>query len=559
MDVTKAEDKRVRQVTLSLLADTITEEEIQEVFDNWSVGIKGGAYCLHDKDTYNAKEVKKYNERVDEKIAYYESLDDDESIEKVKELENSKIEVGQDKPAHYHILMNFGKSPRTLGDIARAFKTEVNMVEVVSRGMTGFAAMMAYLTHNTTNAQKDGKYVYDTDIVKNVVFPKVPLFEEFGGDYDSFIWAFIAQQLEFDLNAKMVMQGKITPEELKAKNPDYYVKNIPLIKNARREYINSLPTPSILFNYYIGALASNVEGSQGRIGKSMASKVLAISLLAPDYPDVNFYEMTDDDLVRNGYIYWAGGDGVALQKYDGQKVIIWDDVRGYDLIKTFGGVSRLFDAFDTRPKPVPLNIKYGETYLKNSYNIITGTQTYQEFINELSVEFKDVKNRWGDVRSVKQTKEDRSQAKGRFPFFIEVTPSFITVNAQLDYLIGSNRYNFRRTFKNDLIALMANGKIQEASEHISGEYIAAQKVVLTQKEKPKLPEEPMRELMPDEVEKFAEKDGVILDRMVIEKAEKDEWEQRKIYVKKALKKHGYDMTFFDEIEDEIFDENEHRL
>lgn len=520
MDVTKAEDKRVRQVTLSLLADTITEAEIQKVFNSWAVGIKGGAYCLHDKDTYSEKEAKKYNKRLDDKIAYYKNLDDEEAREKVKELESSKVEAGQDKPDHYHILMNFGKSPRTLGDIAKAFKTEVNMIEVVSRGMKGFASMMAYLTHNTTKAQRDGKYVYDNDIVKNVVFPEVALFEDFD-DYDSFISAFIAKELEFDLNAKMVMQGKITPEELKEKDPDYYLKNLTLIKHARREYVNSLPTPNILFNYYIGAMESSVEGSQGRIGKSMASKILAISLLAPDYPDVDFYEMTDDDLVRKGYIYWAGGDGVALQRYDGQKVIIWDDVRGFDLIKTFGGVSRLFDAFDTRPKPVPLNIKYGETYLKNSYNIITGTQTYKEFINELSVEFKDVKNNWGDVRSIRQTKEDKSQAKGRFPFFIEVTPSFITVNAQLDYLIGSRNYNFRRVFRNDLIALMAHGRIQEASGNISDGYLEVQKVVMTQEEKPELPENPMVELTDEEVEELAEKDGVILDEEIIKKAEAD--------------------------------------
>lgn len=538
MDVTKAEDKRVRQVTLSLLADTITEAEIQKVFKNWAVGIKGGAYCLHDKDTYSEKEAKKYNKRLDDKIAYYENLDDEEAKEKVKELESSKVEAGQDKPDHYHILMNFGKSPRTLGDIAKAFKTEVNMIEVVSRGMKGFASMMAYLTHNTTKAQRDGKYVYDNDIVKNVIFPEVALFEDFD-DYDSFISAFIAKELEFDLNAKMVMQGKITPEELKEKDPDYYLKNLTLIKHARREYVNSLPTPNILFNYYIGAMESSVEGSQGRIGKSMASKILAISLLAPDYPDVDFYEMTDDDLVRKGYIYWAGGDGVALQRYDGQKVIIWDDVRGFDLIKTFGGVSRLFDAFDTRPKPVPLNIKYGETYLKNSYNIITGTQTYKEFINELSVEFKEVKNNWGDVRSVRQTKEDKSQAKGRFPFFIEVTPSFITVNAQLDYLIGSRNYNFRRVFRNDLIALMAHGKIQEASGNISDGYLEVQKVVMTQEEKPELPENPMVELTDEEVEELAEKDGVILDEEIIKKAEADRMTKRIVSADKIFKSLGY--------------------
>lgn len=550
MDTTTVLNKRARQVTMSLLADTITADEIEAVFDKWNVGIKGGAYILHDSDVYNEKEVKKINIPIHAKLREIwasTEMSQDAKNREADELNKRIVNLGDLKPAHYHILLNFGKNAKPLGDIAKAFNTTPNMIEIVSRGMKGFASMLAYLTHNTKQAQKDGKFVYDNNMVQRLTFPDDRLFENFD-TYDEFIEAFINEELEFDVTARQVLEGKYTIEDVMEKDPNYYLKNTAMIERARRAYVNSLPTPEVLFNYYIGALSSNTEGSQGRVGKSIAAKVLAISLLAPDYPDVDFYNMTDDELLKKGYIYWAGGEGVALQKYDGQKVIIWDDFRGYDLIKAFGGVSKLFDALDTRPKPVPLNIKYGETYLKNSYNIITGTQTYQEFINDLSVEFIEKVNNWGDRKNVRQTKEDKSQARGRFPFFIEVTPSFVTVNAQMDYLIGSSRYNFRRTFKNDLVSLTAHSKIKEQAKVLSDGYIEAQSVVLQGIEKPKLPDNPMRELTDKEVYELAEKDGVILDEEILKKAREDEIYKQQISMKETLENFGYHVSREEKIE-----------
>lgn len=540
-DVTKMEDKRARQVTMSLLADTITEDEIEAVFDKWDVGIKGGAYALHDCDKYNQKDAKKINRGIDKNIEDIKTLTDKHSQDEINELiekqEAKRVKVGDPKPAHYHIVLNFGKNAKTFGVIAKAFNTLPNMVQRITGGVKGFASMLAYLTHNTKKAQEDGKYVYDNDIVQRLVFPEEREFDGFE-DYDDFIDAFINKEIEFDVTAKEVLNGKYTINDIIEKDPEYYLKHSSIVEKARRTYVNRLPTPKLLFNYYIGTLDSDREGSKGRIGKGIAARTLAISLLAPDYPDVDFDSMDDDDLVKNGYVYWAGGAKVALQDYDGQKVIIWDDTRGYDLIKIFGGVSKLFAAWDTRPKPIPLDIKYDKVYLKNTYNIVNGTQTYTEFINELSVEYVEKVDGWGSTKKVKRTKEDKSQAKGRFPFFIEVTPSFVTVNAQLDYLISSRKYNFNRTFKNDLKALVANGRIQEAREILSKDYIEAQSVVIQGLEKPEVPDNPMLEITGDEEQiiELAKKDGVSFDKEIIEKIEEDKREQEWLEMKEKLKK-----------------------
>lgn len=547
IDTVKMEDKRIRQVSLSLKADTITADEIEAVFDNWEKGIKGGAYALHDCDVYSLKEVRSMNRQIDESIEAIKELSNiyspDEIKEKIAEQEAKRADfkVGEPKPAHYHIILSFGNAPRSYGDVAKAFHTLPNMVQNLSGGMKGFASMLAYLTHNTKKAREDGKFVYDDSIVKRLIFPEDKRFDSFY-DYSEFIDAFLNEEIEFDVNAKQVLNGKYTPKEIMAKNPDYYLKNMTLIKKARREYVNNLPTPKFLFNYYIGAIGvlnedgSEKEGSKGRIGKTIAARTLAVSLLAPEYPDVDFSKMDDDELEERGYIFWAGGDKVALQQYDGQKVIIWDDYRAYDLIKTFGGVSRFFDAWDTRPKPTSIHILYDDIRLKNSYNIVTGTQTYTEFINELSVEFVEKTDGWGNTKSVRKTKEDKSQAKGRFPFFIEVTPSFVTVNAQMDYLIGSRKHNFNRGFENDLAALAAHSRIGEAANILSDGYIEAQSVVIQGLEKPELPKNPMRELTFEEMLERAEKDNIPLDKEIIEKIEEDKREQEWLKMKEKLKK-----------------------
>ena len=547
IDTVKMEDKRIRQVSLSLKADTITADEIEAVFDNWEKGIKGGAYALHDCDVYSLKEVRSMNRQIDESIEAIKELSNiyspDEIKEKIAEQEAKRADfkVGEPKPAHYHIILSFGNAPRSYGDVAKAFHTLPNMVQNLSGGMKGFASMLAYLTHNTKKAREDGKFVYDDSIVKRLIFPEDKRFDNFY-DYSEFIDAFLNEEIEFDVNAKQVLNGKYTPKEIMAKNPDYYLKNMTLIKKARREYVNNLPTPKFLFNYYIGAIGvlnedgSEKEGSKGRIGKTIAARTLAVSLLAPEYPDVDFSKMDDDELEERGYIFWAGGDKVALQQYDGQKVIIWDDYRAYDLIKTFGGVSRFFDAWDTRPKPTSIHILYDDVRLKNSYNIVTGTQTYTEFINELSVEFVEKTDGWGNTKSVRKTKEDKSQAKGRFPFFIEVTPSFVTVNAQMDYLIGSRKHNFNRGFENDLAALAAHSRIGEAANILSDGYIEAQSVVIQGLEKPELPKNPMRELTFEEMLERAEKDNIPLDKEIIEKIEEDKREQEWLEMKEKLKK-----------------------
>lgn len=501
-------DIRFRTVTLSLRADEgCTEGLIKKVLQHWSRGIKGSAYILHDKDSYIEKEVKDINKRLDDDI---QALKDANAWtqEKEDELQAKKVAVGEHKPDHWHILLDFGSNSKSVSAIATMFHTIPSMVNRVHGGKKGFASMLAYLTHITPTAMNDDKFEYDTSEVKGLKFPEIGEYDGFS-TYEDFANAYLEGTFITDVTAKDVLQGRITPGELMKKDPEYFLKHETMIRRARINYNNSKSTPNTLFNYFVGAGSSDREGTQGRIGKGIMCKALALSHLSNMFPNIDFTDMTNDELTSKGYIYWTGGAGVPFQGYDGQPIIIWEDCRAYDLIKAFGGINNVFKSLDTHPKPIGLNIKYGEVYLKNSIFIFDGAQSYDEFINELSIKWVQERNSWGDSHNVMKVKEDKSQAKGRFPFIIEITPSTISATIQLEYLIGTTRYNSRKTFRNDLRFLAQAKKLEVASNLVGKLFVDASTNVLSVLDAPKdEPDNLLEEISEHEADVLKQADGV---------------------------------------------------
>lgn len=539
-------DIRFRTVTLSLRVDEgCTEGLIKKVLNHWSRGIKGSAYILHDKDSYTEKEVKDINKRLDDDI---QALKDANvwTQEKEDELQAKKVAVGEHKPDHWHILLDFGTNPKSVSAIATMFHTIPSMVEKVRGGKKGYASMLAYLTHITPTAMNDDKFEYDTSEVKGLKFPETGEYDGFS-TYEDFSNAYLEGTFITDVTAKDVLQGRITPGELMKKDPEYFLKHETMIRRARINYNNSKPTPNTLFNYFVGAGSSDREGTQGRIGKGIMCKALALSHLSNMFPNIDFTDMTNDELTSKGYIYWTGGAGVPFQGYDGQPIIIWEDCRAYDLIKAFGGINNVFKSLDTHPKPIGLNIKYGEVYLKNSIFIFDGAQSYEEFINELSIKWVQERNSWGDSHNVMKVKEDKSQAKGRFPFIIEITPSTISATIQLEYLIGTTRYNSRKTFRNDLRFLAQAKKLEVASNMVGKPFVDASANVLSVLDAPKdEPDNLLEEISEYEADALKQADGVRTSSSLAKVREIDDEREHRRAVSAYFAEMGYTMHWLDD-------------
>lgn len=540
---TGEKDVRFRTVTLALRVDKgCTKELIEEVFRRWYRGIKGGAYILHDKDVYVEKEVKDINSRIEKDI---QALKDAGvwTQEAEDEARKEMVAVGDHKPDHWHILIDFGKGARSAASIATMFHTTPNMVMQVRGRQKGFANMLAYFTHITPQAMEDGKHEYDPSEVRGLIFPELTAYEDFK-DYNDFAQAYLEGKLTLDATAKDVLEGKMTVDELMKKDPEYFLRHETMIRRARLNYINSLPTPAVLWNYFIGTGSSDREGTQGRIGKGLMCRALAISHLTGMFPDIDFFSMTDDELKKKGYIYWTGGTGVEFQGYDGQPIVIWEDCRGYDLIKAFKGVNQVYKALDTHPKPIGINIKYGEIYLKNSIFIFDGAQSYSDFIADLSVAWHRENDEYGREHNVMQTKEDKSQAKGRFPFIVEITPSTISATAQLEYLLGTKNYNFRHTFKNDLALLARTDHLELASKEIGDKFVTTTKKANDALEAPIATSgNLLAEISEDEADELKAKDGVETSKELAEvRGEFDARIQRQ-RTGEALASHGWKMNW----------------
>ncbi len=142
-----------------------------------------------------------------------------------------------------------------------------------------------------------------------------------------------------------------------------------------------------------------LEGHSGK-GKSFTAETLA-KLMFPNKPE-------DETFCQ------AGGDGVALQTYNEQPCIIWNEARAGTLINQFGR-KQVLEMFEMFPKKVSFHKKYGSVVLFNSVNIINGIQPYDQFLDGLVGEYVDSKG----VQHRSETK-DKEQIYRRVPLVISI-------------------------------------------------------------------------------------------------------------------------------------------
>lgn len=435
---TNNKEPRFMKITASFRCDKgMSEARIQTAFKTLEKITEGSAYILHDGDIYTADEIAELQEQYNEAIASGQTADELEAVPK----------AGDKKPNHYHVLMAF-KNQTRLSTICNAFHLKPEEGHLICKvyNTKDYINLLAYLTHITPRAQADGKHEYSPEEVKGLIMPQFKGRMAFNDckTYEDFRNAFIANQLgkSDDYLYRVAYEG-MTIREVMLKDRIYYIDNRRKIQDARRTYIALQKPPRTLFNYYVGTYEGDASGQNGGIGKSLACLMLAVSLLTQMYPDENFEEMDEQDLIDKGYLFRAGGSGVEYQSYDGEPVIIWEDMRSFNFIKVFGGAERFFNAFDIHPKGVTTSIKYGEVRIINKVNIINGIEPYQKFIDGLTEEYKSETGKWTE-------KEDKSQALRRVPLFFSLSPESVTVNMQLNYFFADmdpKSYTFRNSYK----------------------------------------------------------------------------------------------------------------
>lgn len=214
-----------------------------------------------------------------------------------------------------------------------------------------------------------------------------------------------------------VGQGTLTLKQVRDQEPAmYFAKgNLAHFQKLRGDFLAYQDAPESVMNFYVFG--------EGGTGKDLLAKALARAL-APDAERPYFK---------------VGGDNVSWEGYDAEPVVIWEDMRVGDMIRTAKSRGMLFRILgpwrEVDEKPI-VNIKNSKTQLLNRVNIVTGPQDYEEFLRGLAGEYESLQ---GGVR-VKHEAENLGQGFRRFPVIIPVAEREFSIFVNSGVLHGTREY-----------------------------------------------------------------------------------------------------------------------
>ena len=323
-------------------------EDIQKVIDDHSHQISDWAWIIHDKDVFSADDMSRYYDRKKKSVdkgdplyGYYQS-----------------IREGLQKPSHVHIALRFGEGKSQYDtDVARWFNTDIKNIRNGYKRINTDTAYgnriyhcLKYFLHYGT----EDKYIYEKEDlhVSDSLKPKLQDIREDGkkgGD------------LTRVLNE--MKAGKTLLEVRRDEPYEFYLSRLSILKAAEEDYrLHEMEIPKHLINVYI----SGKSGS----GKTTLAKWIARAL----YPD------------SMAPYFNVGTDGVSLQNYAGEPVIIYGDT----MPSKIKGIAREGDLFELlephNREKVARNIKFSSTILFNAVNIFTTTMDYKKFFDDLVYE-----------------------------------------------------------------------------------------------------------------------------------------------------------------------------
>lgn len=419
---------KVHHITSRLFDDTgkplITLDKVNSVLLEKKGMYENMAFIIHDRDILTADDIAIHKEMCERyKKVTYQKLCREVGLEEIpSEVKDQsqkllygfpyteglavqaeslskerfpELKVGDLKPQHIHIIIKFS-APREVDQISNWFGLS-SAFDEIKVGKTAWTNAVLYLIH--ANAPLKAQYQinevvaswdYSTD-VKSLLAREEALAKRFLSPAD------LSDAITD------VAENGLTIDDFCQKYSSYtYISNKKKIDDARTYYLRHIEMPSYRLNIY-------VEGAGG-MGKDTLCRCLAQSF----FPELDF-----DDCC-----YSVGAKNVALDKYDGQPVIIWSDQRAASLLNTFSRDVLFNEIFANNPAGSEQNKKYGSVRLINKINIINGIEKYSVFLDGLAGEYTD--SRTGTEFKA----EDKSQSYRRFPIIlcVEETKTNMLIN-----------------------------------------------------------------------------------------------------------------------------------
>ena len=355
-----------------------------------SCNLRRWAWCLHDKDVYTDAEF------------------EDPFTPGVPR----HVQIGSHKADHIHLVLEF-KNPVYNTSLQKKTKTilPIGCFREPEASYDKFMAITTYLSHMKAEEQAMGKHRYADDEI-HCGYYNGKTFRPF--DYAAEVNKYLRQTVKINKLRKRsprfladqfinkLESGEMDLEEVKAKSKEimgysFFLRFEKEFKLARMEYIKRGYEMKPRMNIYI-------YGGSGA-GKSTLSRYLARAL----YPNYEDYEC----------FYTVGAAGVRFDDYEYQPVIIWEDVRGSELIKEYKREG-ILNLMEPAPKKRSYNIKFGKITLTHQVNIFTSTEPFEVFAEELMGEYKD------GNQTIKADK-DTEQLFRRIPVRIILTKNELSI------------------------------------------------------------------------------------------------------------------------------------
>lgn len=435
-------------------------------------GFSTASFALHDKDVYDAEAVYQHGEKNHKTyietlqvLSFAKGLEKDETQESgfVYDAELSKkaqeyadeqfpaITMGTPKPAHWHVILTFSTN-RGADEIARWFKglngktLEPNWNEL-KKGRGAAESAWLYLIHHNhpKKAQYDKTDVWASFDYVNGIEEQIRLMqahEKYHIDADS-----------FNDVIEEVMHGLPLKDAMARVSGARYMQRESLFKNARRWYVeNESPMPLFREVFYVDSEGMDSDHGKGGLGKSACAKAFAKQLAREFGADVskNINDLQD-------FIFIAGDADVFLQEYDGQPVLLIDEINGVDFKRACKGVNGVKALLSPFPERKNLNKKYGSVVCSAKYIVINGIQSFEAFKKSLAEGSK--------INGVQQDSEEsvKEQFDRRFWGHIHIIDA-----SQTEYWV--NRGLFDNTPEQNVMEMIArvNVSFQRIASQTTG-------------------------------------------------------------------------------------------
>lgn len=346
------------------------------------------------------------------------------------------FETNTTKKAHYHILLKLAQANKnsnkniTVSVAAKKLKVEKNVIEILE--CPYFSYHVKYLIHLQPKFHERGRYSKDEiQIVRNNTGKTL---EDYLSDNSD-----IKKNLNYYIEE--IVNNRMTLEDVFEEDQTLYCKKLQILERAEAKRVESI-IPETRVCYYI-------TGTSGQ-GKTTLTKLLAKGLFLEDVKKHNIV----DNKNLHKLMYFTGSKNVAFDKYNHQKVMVFDDVRNAT-IKDLGGVEEAFKLFNNQPNSESFNKKFGNVVINSEVMFLTNVQDIHTFVSNV------MKN---------EPLQIRNQLYRRLPVIIEVkrnqivfkVSNYILSELDKNYKVGREHHIYQTvlTLNTDVLFMAKNESIQ---------------------------------------------------------------------------------------------------